>query len=56
MYHAGNQWKIQSTKITLKTHFGIVVSIVAQTKKNVQQIGVILIKSNSHDIRVIVLP
>ena len=43
-------------KITIKTHFGIIVSIVAQTKKITQQIGVILIKSNFQEIRVRGLP
>ena len=43
-------------KITKKTHFAIIVSIVAQTKIIIQQIGVILFKSNFHEIRVIELP
>ena len=53
MYHAGNHKKIQNNKNTFWYNR---ISIVAQTKIIIQQIAVILSKSNFHEIRVIGLP
>ena len=47
---------MKGKKITIRTHFVIIVSLVAQTKIIIQQIGAILIKSNFREIRVIELP
>ena len=48
---------IQIKKITIKNTFWYYrISIVAQTQIIIQQIGVILIKGNFHEIRIIGLP